>query len=285
MADGTIERSHRCRWWLLVFVIFGVVLVVTLCNLSYISPHVAPGIYPQPDTSFIGRRTQVRLPAENAEVAVIFIGGFGDVVTANFRGVYEGMPILPIEGRQLRACYAWDGAQGHLLRHDTELLQQDIKAFLAINPGADLVFVGHSYGGSAVMDVMRHLQGAPYGNVLVVTLDPVSCRERSYPKQRSAGVSYWVNAYCSPYRSPMDLAARVGGPWRECEQADVNLCFSGKAKDEQGQSYRHSRPQSLFADTHAAQGVSAQQLLFDACKRLSIGKIKHSDSPENESKK
>lgn len=275
-ADSTV--NSRLRWWLFVLIIFAVAVIVTLCNLSYVSPHVAPGIYPQPDTSFIGRRTQVRLPAEKAEVAVVFVGGFGDVLTANFRCVYEGMPLLPVEGRQVRACYAWDGAQGHLLKHDTLLLQEDIRAFLSVNPGADLVFVGHSYGGSAVMDVVRHLEGAAYGKIVVVTLDPVSCRDRSYPKRRAAGVSYWVNAYCAPYRSPMDLAAKVGGPWRECEQADVNLCFSGKEKDKQGQAYRHSRPQSLFVDTHAAHGASAQDMLFSACRRLSVGAVQHIDN-------
>lgn len=277
--------QHVClrrRWWVLIFVAFAVAVCMTLCNLSYVSPHVAPGIYPQPDTSFIGRRTQVRLPAEPAEVAVIFIGGFGDVMTANFRCVYEGMPLLPTAGRQLRACYAWDGAEGNLLKHDTQLACRDIKAFLQVNPGADLVFVGHSYGGSAVMDIMRRLEGAAYGKVVVATLDPVSCRARSFPKQRAGGVLYWVNAYCAPYRSPMDIAARVGGPWRACEQADANLCFSGKEKDSQGKAYRHSRPQSLFADDHAAYGVSAQELLFDACRRLRIGEPVEEKDDNNE---
>lgn len=264
------KRSRRVWRWLLLLTL-GITVGVTLCNLSYVSPRVQPGIYPEPDTTFMGRRTQVRLPAEPAEVAVIFIGGFGDVLTANFRCVYESMPLVPTAGRQLRAYYAWDGAGGHLLRHDTQLAQQDIKAFLQVNPGADLVFVGHSYGGSAVMDIMRHLQGEPYGKVVVATLDPVSCRERSHPQERAAGVLYWVNAYCAPYRSPMDAAARVGGPWRECPQADVNLCFSGKEKDTQGKRYRHSRPLSLFTDAHALGGASAQDMLLAACKRFNIG--------------
>ena len=279
------EEKNGCRrrpWWVPVLIAFVIAVAATLCNLSYISPHVTPGIYPQPDTSFIGRRTQVRLPAEQAEVAVIFIGGFGDVLTANFRCVYEGMPLLPCSGRQVRACYAWDGAQGHLLNHDTHLAQQDIRAFLQVNPGADLVFVGHSYGASAVMDIVRHLEGAPYGKIVVATLDAVSCRDRSFPRERAMGVQYWVNAYCAPYRSPMDVAARVGGPWRACEQADANLCFSGKAKDSQGKPYRHSRPQSLFADTHAAYGVSAQELLFEACRRLQIGECKEENEAPHE---
>lgn len=269
MSPGSTQR--RRKWWFLLLVALLMALVVTLCNISYRSPHVASGIYPQPDTSFWGRRTQMRLPAEKADVALIFIGGFGDVLTANFRCVYEGMPLLPISGRQLRACYAWEGAQGNLLVHDTSLLQQDIRAYLKVNPGADLVFVGHSYGGSAVMDVMRRLEGEPLGRVLVVTLDAVSCRARSYPRARADGVSYWVNAYCAPYRSPMDLAARMGGPWRHCEAADVNLCFSGDKTDTEGKRYRHSRPYSLFADRPEGGADSAMELLFEACHAYGIG--------------
>ncbi len=266
------EKAGKWRRLRVVaLVLLGVGICVGMANLSYRSPYVVPGISPQPDTSFMGRRQQMRLPAEQAEVAFIFIGGFGDVFTANFRCVYEGTPLLPCTGRQLRACYAWDGGQGHLLRHDTGLIQQDVRAFLQVNPGADLVFVGHSYGGSAIMDVVRSLQPGSYGKIVVATLDPVSSRARSKPRARAEGVLYWVNAYCAPYRSPMDAAAKVGGPWRHCDAADANLCFSGKEKDSEGKRYRHSRPQSLFADTPAGGGESARALLFAACRRLEIG--------------
>lgn len=267
-----VKKLGKWRWLRpVVLLLLGGSVCVGIANLSYQSPYVAPGIYPQPDTSFLGRRKQVRLLAERADVALIFIGGFGDVFTANFRCVYEGTPLLPCAGRQVRACYAWDGGEGSLLQHDTDLIQQDVQAFLRVNPGADLVFVGHSYGGSAIMDVVRSLAPGSYGKIAVATLDPVSCRARSMPRVRAQGVQYWVNSYCAPYRSAMDVAAKVGGPWRFCEEADANMCFSGKEQDSAGKRYRHSRPQSLFTDAPAGGGASAQELLFGACRKLGIG--------------
>ena len=232
---------------------------------------VAPGIYPEPETGFFDRRAQVRLPQEQADVAFIFIGGFAEQVLTHLRSVYESTPVLPVNGKQVRAFYAWDGGRGCLPFHSTRLIQRDLNEFLKLNPGADLVFVGHSYGGSAIMDVVRSLAPGSYGKIAVATLDPVSCRARSMPRVRAQGVQYWVNSYCAPYRSAMDVAAKVGGPWRFCEEADANMCFSGKEQDSVGKRYRHSRPQSLFTDAPAGGGGSAQELLFGACRKLGIG--------------
>ena len=155
-------------------------------------PPPPAGIYPKPDTSFIGRRLQQRLGTEPADVAVVFIGGFSEQVLTHLRRVYECMPPLPTRGKQVRAFYAWDGGRGCLLFHSTSLIQRDLRAFLQANPGADLVLVGHSYGASACMDVLRHLN-YPHGRTVVVTLDAVSCRERSHPRERAEGIDYWVN--------------------------------------------------------------------------------------------
>ncbi len=233
-------------------------------------PPPTEGIYPVPDTSFIGRRLQARLTTEKADVAVVFIGGFSEQVLTHFRRVYEVMPPLPTTGKQLRAFYAWDGGRGCLLFHSTNLIQQDIRAFLAANPGADLVLVGHSYGGSACMDVLRHLNH-PHGRTVVVTLDAVSCRERSHPRERAEGVDYWVNVYCAPYRHFKDLAASVGGPWRHCEQADVNIAFSGKERDRAERRYQHAQPLPLFEDRAPGHSLSAWEQMVNACNRLKIG--------------
>lgn len=233
---------------------------------------LAEGIYPEPETDFISRRLQVRLQAnEKADVAFIFIGGFAEQVLCRFRTVYESTPILPVKGKQVRACYAWEGARGCLLFHSTKLIREDIEAFLKTNPGADLVFVGHSYGGSAVMDVMRHLNTDAYGRVIAVTLDAVSRRDRSFPKERAKGIDHWINVYCSPYRHPKDIAAIVGGQWQECEQADVNLCFSGKERDAKDRRYQHARPDSLFTEKNKQADASAYDLMLEACKRYDIG--------------
>lgn len=233
-------------------------------------PPPPEGIYPAPDTSFIGRRLQQRLTTEQADVAVIFIGGFTEQVLTHHRRVYECMPPLPTQGKQVRAFYAWDGGRGCLFFHSTSLIQRDLRAFLQANPGADLVFVGHSYGGSAIMDVLRHLN-TPHGRTVVVTLDAVSCRERSHPRERAEGVDYWVNVYCQPYRHFKDLAAAIGGPWRECPQADLNIAFSGKERDRADRRYQHAQPLPLFEDRAPGQIYSAYEHMVSACNRLHVG--------------
>lgn len=233
-------------------------------------PPPPEGIYPAPDTSFIGRRLQQRLTTEQADVAVIFIGGFTEQVLTHHRRVYECMPPLPTQGKQVRAFYAWDGGRGCLFFHSTSLIQRDLRAFLQANPGADLVFVGHSYGGSAIMDVLRHLN-TPHGRTVVVTLDAVSCRERSHPRERAEGVDYWVNVYCQPYLHFKDLAAAIGGPWRECPQADLNIVFSGKERDRADRRYQHAQPLPLFEDRAPGQIYSAYEHMVSACNRLHVG--------------
>ena len=233
-------------------------------------PPPPAGIYPEPDTSFIGRRLQQRLGTEPADVAVVFIGGFSEQVLTHLRRVYECMPPLPARGKQVRAFYAWDGGRGCLLFHSTSLIQRDLRAFLQANPGADLVLVGHSYGASACMDVLRHLN-YPHGRTVVVTLDAVSCRERSYPRERAEGIDYWVNVYCAPYRHFKDLAAAVGGPWRECPQADLNIAFSGQERDRHDRRYQHAQPLPLFEDRAPGHIYSAYEQMVSACNRLRIG--------------
>lgn len=260
----TMSKTGQFRFWVAALLLLG-----ASCSQQQ-QQVVAPGIYPEPQTGFFARRAQVRLPQEKADVAFIFIGGFAEQVLTHFRSVYEGTPVLPVPGKQVRAFYAWDGGRGCLPFHSTRLIQEDLNAFLQINPGADLVFVGHSYGGSAVMDVVRHIKGE-HGKIIAVTVDAVSCRDRSFPRERAAGVDYWVNVYCRPYRHPKDVAAMVGGQWRECPQADENLCFSGKERDAKDRRYQHARPDSLFAEENPTRGISAYQLMLDACKRFKIG--------------
>jgi hypothetical protein len=102
-------------------------------------------------------------------------------------------------------------------------------------------------------------------------LDAVSRRDRSFPKERAKGVDHWINVYCNPYRHPKDLAAIVGGQWEACEQADVNLCFSGKERDAKGRRYQHARPDSLFTEKNKQVNASAYDLMLEACKRFDIG--------------
>ncbi|MBQ3524901.1 MAG: hypothetical protein IJA63_01385 [Akkermansia sp.] len=250
--------------------LLGIGVLAALCPPSCQQQKVAPGIYPEPRTGFFSRRAQVRLVQEKADVAVIFIGGFSEQVLTHFRAVYEMTPPLPTGGKQVRAFYAWDGGRGCLPFHSTRLLRNDLQAFLKINPEADIIFIGHSYGGSAIMDAIRKLD-CSHGKILAVTLDAVSCRERSMPRHRAPGVDYWINVYCHPYRHPKDLAAMVGGQWRECPQADVNICFSGKQRDAKGRRYQHARPDALFTETSPPTGISALELLRNACLNHNLG--------------
>lgn len=244
---------------------------LTLCDCSQSA--AVPGLEPEPLTGFIGRRKQLPLPAEKADVAVVFVGGFTEQVLLHFRQVYEQTPLLPCKGRQLRAYYAWDSGTGNLLFHSTWKLQRDLRAFLRVNPGADVVLLGHSYGGSAIMDALRQLDDVPHtGKVLVVTIDPVSRRERSKPRDRAPMVDFWVNSYCSAYCNVRDVAAWIGGPWRHCPQADVNLAFSGTERDAEGSRYAHVYPEPMLMEVAPGAEKSAYQELLEACKRLEIGK-------------
>ena len=110
-----------------------------------------PGIEPTPAEGFIGRRRQQPIPQEKADMAVVFVGGFTEQVLLHFRKAYESMPLLPCSGKQLRAYYAWDSGTGNLLFHSTWKLQRDLAAFCKLNPTANIILIGHSYGGSAIM--------------------------------------------------------------------------------------------------------------------------------------
>lgn len=244
---------------------------VLLASCTQPTPPVA-GLEPEPLSGFVGRRKQLPLPAEKADVAVIFVGGFSEQVLLHFRSVYEQMPPLPCQGRQLRAYYAWDSGTGNLLFHSTWKLQRDLRAFLAVNPAADVVLLGHSYGGSAIMDALRQLDDVPHtGKVLVATLDPVSRRERSKPRERAPMVDFWVNAYCSPYRNVRDVAAWLGGPWGHCPQADENMAYSGKQRDEDGDRFAHVYPEPLLMEKAPGADKSPYEVLLEACKRLKVG--------------
>ncbi len=252
-------RTTACSLLLTV----GLALLQPSCGQQK-QPETAPGINPTPAEGFIGRRRQQPLPAQKADMAVIFVGGFTEQVLLHFRKAYETMPTLPCKGNQLRAYYAWDSGTGNLIFHSTWKLQRDLAAFCKLNPTADIVLIGHSYGGSAIMDALRHLK-EPHGKIIVATIDPVSRRKRSMPRQRPDCVDYWINTYCYPYRNLRDGFARVGGPWRHCKQADSNLNFPGTQRDTDGDRFAHVHPEPMLLEPHPQVGKSVYQLL---CEQL-----------------
>ncbi len=118
-------------------------------------------------------------------MAVVFVGGFTESTMVHFRSSYETMPPLPCRGRQRRAFYGREGGNGNLLFHSTERLQRDLRTFMRRNPRANIVLPGHSYGGSAVMDALRHLNDVTeHGRIIVVTPDPVSRFKASATRAR-----------------------------------------------------------------------------------------------------
>lgn len=242
------------------------------CLLSDCAQQAVPGIEPAPATSFFGRRHQAFLPSEQADMAVVFVGGFSEQVLTHFRSTYETMPLLPCGGRQLRAFYAWDGGTGNLFFHSTWRLQRDLRAFMQRNPHADIVLLGHSYGGSAVMDALRHLDDVKeHGRIIVVTLDPVSRRGRSEPRTRAPQVDVWINAYCDPYRAADDVVPLIGGTWRNCPQADSNIAYPGTARSEDGERFQHRFPKPLLMEDSPLHHKSAYKELCERCRELRTG--------------
>lgn len=245
---------------------------VSLCLVVGCSHPTAAGIEPAPDTSFFGRRAQVFLPAEEAEMAVVFVGGFTESTMVHFRSSYETMPPLPCKGRQLRAFYDWEGGEGTLLSHSTERLQRDLRAFMRCNPHADIVLLGHSYGGSAVMDALRHIQDVrEHGRIVVVTIDPVSRFAASAPRERAPQVDVWLNAYCAPYRTLVDVVPMLGGPWQNCPQADTNFIYPGTERDAAGKRFRHRNPRPMLMEPSPLQQASPYELLCRSCRELCPG--------------
>lgn len=200
-------------------------------------------------------------------MAVIFVGGFSEQVLLHFREAYETMPPLPCKGQQLRAYYAWDSGTGNLLFHSTWKLQRDLAAFCTLNPKSDVVLIGHSYGGSAIMDALRHMKETPHGRIIVATIDPVSRRRSSHPGERPPCVDFWINAYCYPYRNLRDGVARLGGPWRHCATADINLNFPGTSRDTEGNRFAHVYPKPLLMEPNPSTGKSVYEYLCEQLER------------------
>lgn len=242
--------------------ILSLLTLLTLLPSCQTPAPVAPGINPPPAQGFFGRRRQQPLLPERANMAVIFVGGFSEQVLLHFREAYETMPVLPGKGKQLRAYYAWDSGTGNLLFHSTWKLQRDLNAFFRVNPTAQAVLIGHSYGGSAIMDALRHVKG-PHGRITVLTIDPVSRRKSSKPRERATNVSLWLNAYCYPYRGFRDIFARMGGPWRHCPQADLNLNYPGTKRDKEGNRYAHVYPKPILMFPHPDTKKSLYEILCE----------------------
>lgn len=199
---------------------------------------------------------QVPLQEQGKGPAVIFIGGFGDEISRIMPHTMHRMPTLA-DGPETRAYYHWHAGQPADIEQGATEISSHIAAYRRNNPGADVILIGHSMGASMALRV-AHLQNPEDGSVYVMTLDPA---DRSYIPRRPDAVNWWGNAYVTNSLSGHDYIAVMGGRWKSCRQADVNLRFDGRKRDEAGLHYIHDNALSLLLSRGTKQGVSLYEIL------------------------
>ncbi len=209
--------------------------------------------------------SQSPLPIEKADCAVIFVGGFLDCFFGSVRRSFNDLP--PLQNRQtpykeLRAYYHWEGNQGNIFYHNTDVATADILKWIQLNPKGTLVLIGHSYGGSASMDIASRIPQEFEGKLLVATLDPVSRRDRSHPRQRAPRVDYWVNSYVTKRRAFHELFIMMAGTWNTCPEANQNLRFYGTTNSFIKElNHAHRYAQVLLIERDPEQNVSVWECL------------------------
>lgn len=208
---------------------------------------------------------QEPLPALRAAAAYVCLGGFGDEVGGIV--AHEAMRLRRTTGAPV-AYYHWDGDEKLDREAGLRLITDDLLRFAKLNPQADLIIIGHSMGGSSGLMICRKLldarcanadgQGAPRGRICLITLDPV---DASVSKERPEGLDWWGNAYVENSQSMRDFIPEMGGRWRHCDGADLNICFDGRSCDEYGRAYIHDT-----ADAQLYSRGSAKHSLWEALR-------------------
>lgn len=204
---------------------------------------------------------QSPLPEQGKGPAVIFIGGFGDEISRIMPYVMLRLPALE-DGPETRAYYHWHAGRPDNMEQGAADICNHIATYRRNNPGAAVIIIGHSMGASMALRT-AHLLNHADGGVYVITLDPA---DRGYTPSRPAAVKWWGNAYVVNSLSGHDYIAVMGGRWNSCRQADANLRFDGRNRDEAGLHYIHDNALSLLLSRGCKQGVS----LFDLLRRQLI---------------
>ncbi len=174
-------------------------------------------------------QAQRRLPQQSGRRALLFIGGFGDEVSGIMSHLAGSMPALDPERPELRAYYWYSGGAADPAEAPARL-EKDIRAFLRLNPGADIILIAHSMGAGTALRTLARFSAAE-GRFYLLTLDPV---DGSLTPQRPPCVRWWGNAYVTHSRSPRDFIAEMGGRWNACKGADYNLRFDGRRPEARG---------------------------------------------------
>lgn len=195
---------------------------------------------------------QQHLPLNKSEpppgYAVVFIGGFGDVylgISKRLHDAFEGfLPEIPFH----KSFYHWDGHSLGLLHDNHARIASHIAAYQQRYPDIPIILVGHSYGGSASMAVARKLKihGGNPERLIVLTIDAVSRRQ---PKTRAQGILFWGNSYLYEGGGLVDIIPRVGGRWGQCQDADIDLSYSGYARGNSGRAFSHREPSPMLYES------------------------------------
>lgn len=212
-------------------------------------PVTAQQAYPNP---------QRPLPLQQADVALVFIGGFGDEVSGIVEYMARRTP--PMAAREARAYYHRHGGFVADAPKGYREIADAIMAFREKNPAADVVLIGHSMGAATALKVAELLPAAEagQGRVLLVTIDPA---DRVVQPIRPASVYWWGNCYVVNSQSGHDFIAELGGRWNHCDQADANIQFSGLRTDEYGHAFIHDNAFSLFMSRKGSSSLSLRDLL------------------------
>ncbi|MBQ7024780.1 MAG: alpha/beta fold hydrolase [Akkermansia sp.] len=202
---------------------------------------------------------QLELDLQGQGTALVFIGGLGDEISGIVPHMMATMP--PVSSQETRAYYHWHAGNPQQADRGAAALAARIRAYRHRNSAADIVLIGHSMGAATAMKTAAALPPGE-GRVFVVTLDP---SDRSYAPVRPPSVSWWGNAYVVNSRSAHDYIAVWGGRWNACKQADTNLRFDGRLRDESGYFYIHDNALSLMC----SRGRGRHASLYDEiCRRL-----------------
>ncbi len=200
------------------------------------------------------------LQAQSAELALVFIGGFGDEISGIIDYMARQLP--PLAENEARAYYHWNGGVVEDATRGYQAIADAVSAFRAKNPGADVVLIGHSMGAATALKAAELLPASatPKGRIFLVTLDPA---DRVVQPIRPASVHWWGNAYVVNSQSGHDFIAAWGGRWNHCKQADVNIRFNGLKSDEYGYEFIHDNALSLFMSRRGSVSLSLFQSLKD----------------------
>lgn len=216
---------------------------------------------------------QEPLTPQKATCAVLLIGGFGDEV----HGIMHHL------AQQLRhiqtapvAYYHWHAGCPDLPQNGVTRVAEEIATFRRINPGADIVLIGHSMGAATALKIAARLPEGK-GRVYLITLDPI---DSTCTPRRPACVIWWGNAYLTHSGSAYDFLLAAGGRWNSCSCADINQHFDGRQCDEAGRPYIHDHADSLLFS--AGRGTSLYHQLLQAMKMPSSQVTQQAQSPQTQ---